>query len=61
MGLNHITTKHASIYVGVVGFPQHTINVSIEDEDIDLDIFDAEELVYLLNKAIDEAKRNGAE
>ena len=59
--MNNITTNHASIYVGVVGFPQHTINVSIEDEDIDLDIHDAEELIYLLNKAIEEAKRNGAE
>ena len=61
MGLNYITTNHASIYVGVVGFPQHTINVSIGNEDIDLDVFDAEELIYLLNKAIEEAKRNGAE
>jgi len=59
--MNHITTKHASIYVGVVGFPQHTINVSIENEDIDLDIHDAEELIYLINKAIDKAKENGAE
>jgi hypothetical protein len=59
--MTYITTKHASIYVGVVGFPQHTINVSIEDEDIDLDIHDAEELIYLINKAIDKAKENGAE
>ena len=59
--MNNITTNYASIYVNVVGFPQHTINVSIGNEDIDLDVFDAENLVYLLNNAIEEAKRNGAE
>jgi len=59
--MNNITTNYASIYVNVVGFPQHTINVSIGDEDIDLDIHDAEELIYLINQAIDQAKENGAE
>jgi hypothetical protein len=59
--MTYIATNYGSIYVGVVGFPQHTINVSIGNEDIDLDIHDAEELIYLINKAIDKAKENGAE
>jgi hypothetical protein len=59
--MTYIATDLSSIWVDLVGEDRRIINVAIGNKDIDLSVFDAEELIYLLNKAIDEAKRNGAE
>ena len=59
--MTYIATNYGSIYVDTVGQEQRIINVAIGNADVDLDIHDAEELIYLINRAIDKAKENGAE
>ena len=54
-----IPNMPAQIYVDLVGEEQQLISLSLGWSDVDLDIHEAEELVYFLNKAIDQAKTSG--